>query len=143
MTKEVWKRVPGEPLLWASNLGRVKSDPYQVQMPKGGTRTCQLKPTRGRISKADKLGNYWRMHVDFRGKTYKVHRLVCAAFKGPPPHKRPKDSLVLHLDDDGLNNRESNLKWGSQYENLNSGRFRDLMAERAAARDRAHNGQFA
>lgn len=138
--QEIWKRVPGHPMLWASNLGRVRSDSYKVKMPKGGHRITGLTATRGRVSKADKLGNYFRMHVDFQGKTYKVHRLVCSAFHGAPSGK---DDLVLHGDDDGLNNHESNLKWGTQHENLNSDRFRALMSERAEARVRAATGRFA
>lgn len=141
MKAEEWRKVPGHPGIWASSLGRIKSDPYRVKMPRGrGYRTTQIKPTRGKVSKADKLGNYFRMHIEIKGKTHKVHRLVCAAFHGKP---KGSDDLVLHLNDDGLCNRQSNLKWGTQYENLNSGRFRDLMSERTEARVRAATGRFA
>lgn len=136
---EEWKKVPGIPGLWASNIGRIKSDPYAVPMPNGGHRITQVRPTRGQISKADKLGNYFRMIIVIRGKTYKVHRLVCLAWHGKP---KDDEDLVLHLDDDGLNNHKDNLKWGDQHENLNSERFRDLMSERAEARIRAATGRF-
>lgn len=140
MTAEIWKRVPGQPLLWASNLGRVKSDLYEGLTPTGGKRTYQLLPTYGQKTQADKQGNYFRMIFRFRCKTYKVHQMVCRAFKGLPPDE---GFLVLHLDDNGLNNAETNLQWGTQLENLNSGRFRDLMAERAEARARSRTGRFA
>lgn len=136
---EKWKPVPNMPGIYASNLGRIKSDPYRVPMPRGGFRLARIRPTRGRVSKADKLGNYFRMHIDIRGRTYKVHRLVCSAWHGKP---KDDEDLVLHLDDDGLNNHEDNLKWGDQHENLSSERYRDLMAERAEARKRAANGQW-
>lgn len=46
----------------------------------------------------------------------KIHRLVCEAFHGEPPF--PK-AVVIHLDEDGTNNRAENLRWGTQKENLN------------------------
>jgi len=46
----------------------------------------------------------------------KVHRLVCEAFHGPPPFDR---AVVIHLDENALNNKPENLKWGTQKENLN------------------------
>lgn len=42
------------------------------------------------------------------------HVLICSAFNGPK-----KDSLVvLHLDNDTLNNAKSNLEWGTQSKNI-------------------------
>lgn len=140
MDMEIWKPVPGMPGIWASSWGRIKSDPYEQKMPTGGVRTREIKATFGYISKADKLGNYFRMRIRIRGKTYKVHILVCAAFHGA---RQKKSDVVLHGDDNGLNNRQDNLSWGTQYENLNAPRFKYLMAERASARERAVTGRFA
>jgi hypothetical protein len=50
-------------------------------------------------------------------KMVKVHRLVCLAFNGPPPFE---GALVLHIDENGLNNRPGNLMWGTQKENMNA-----------------------
>lgn len=50
----------------------------------------------------------------------KIHRLVCEAFHGSPPF--PK-AVVIHLDENGKNNNASNLKWGTQKENLNMPKF--------------------
>lgn len=56
----------------------------------------------------------------YRGKTYKVHRLVCEAFNGPPPFQ---GAVCMHLDEDYRNNRPDNLAWGTQKENLNAPGF--------------------
>lgn len=137
--EEIWKTVPGLKGILASSLGRIKSDPYEQRMPKGGTVTRQIQPTFGYISKADRSGNYFRMRLKIRGKTYKVHILVCSAFHGK---RKKKSDMVLHEDDNGLNNREENLRWGTQYENMNATRFRALMQERSESRERAASGRF-
>ncbi len=46
----------------------------------------------------------------------KIHRLVCEAFHGPAPFDR---AVVIHLDENALNNKPENLRWGTQKENLN------------------------
>lgn len=46
----------------------------------------------------------------------KVHQLVCEAFHGPKPFSR---AVVIHKDENSLNNKPSNLTWGTQKENLN------------------------
>ena len=61
-----------------------------------------------------------RKLMQYKGKTYKVHQLVCEAFHGPRPS--PKH-VVMHLDDNPLNNRADNLKWATQKENLNTPKF--------------------
>lgn len=61
-----------------------------------------------------------RYQVTHRGRTYKVHRLVCEAFHGPAPEGKP---YVLHRDEDCANNKPRNLKWGTQKENLNAPGF--------------------
>ena len=47
----------------------------------------------------------------------KAHQLVCEAFHGPKPFDR---AVVIHKDENALNNRPENLKWGTQKENLNA-----------------------
>lgn len=49
-----------------------------------------------------------------------VHRLVCAAFRGPSPEGRRQ---VRHLDGDSRNNAAANLDWGSQSMNERDKRF--------------------
>lgn len=140
---EEWRPVPsglvhGQANIQASSWGRIKSLPYAHYLPNGGVRMVCTKATYGSISKADTAGNYFRMRVKIRGVTYKVHRLVCGAFKGEPP--KDKDP-VLHEDDNGLNNAASNLSWGTQAKNLSTPRFRALMKERAKKMNR-ENGKW-
>lgn len=49
-------------------------------------------------------------------KNIKIHRLVAEAYI-PNPENKP---LVMHLDDNPLNNHVSNLRWGTHKENLES-----------------------
>jgi len=46
--------------------------------------------------------------------TKNVHRLICMAFHGMPPHP---SSQTRHLDGNGQSNLPSNLLWGTQEEN--------------------------
>ena len=61
-----------------------------------------------------------RMLYQLRGKTYKVARLVCEAFNGPPSAEK---NVCMHLDENARNNKPSNLAWGTQKENLNAPGF--------------------
>ena len=47
-------------------------------------------------------------------RTRNVHRLVCAAFYGPPP---TSSSQVRHLDGNPEHGSPENLAWGDQYDN--------------------------
>ncbi len=51
----------------------------------------------------------------------KVHQLVCEAFHGVKPFDR---AVVIHRDENALNNKPANLKWGTQKENLNAPGFK-------------------
>ena len=53
--------------------------------------------------------------VGLGGVKHQVHRLVLEAFVGHAPDGK---SYCLHWDDDHGNNRLSNLRWGSQKENM-------------------------
>ena len=84
-------------------------------MPNGGVRTYGGKPWPGVWEPAE--GRYILM---YKGKTYRVARLVCEAFHGPPPLGKP---FCLHDDEDSRNNKPGNLLWGTQKENLNAPGF--------------------
>src|SRR5690606_34466884 len=102
-TKEIWRFVPSTEGLLASNLGRLMVSPYAAPLPYGGTRQYGGVPTRGQWDGV-------RFIYVYRGKTYRVHRLICEAFNGPAP-----DGYVcMHLDEDASNNRPENLAWGTQ-----------------------------
>ena len=68
-------------------------------------------------------------NYDYKGKNYKVHRLVCEAFNGPPPFDK---AIVMHLNDDATNNRPENLAWGTHKENLNTPSFIAYCKSRTA-----------
>lgn len=112
MTGEIWRVVPSLPAYLASSEGRVMRVPCLGSMPNGGDRHYGGFPHFGVWSKAD-----GRFVLQFNGKTYKVHRLVCEAFNGPAPDDKP---VCMHLDENAANNRANNLAWGTQKENLNA-----------------------
>jgi len=86
-------------------------------MPNGGERAYTPKPTFGVVTSASKTARhkYMGIYNKFYGNM-KIHRLVCEAFHGPAPEGMP---VVIHKDENALNNRADNLKWGTQKENLN------------------------
>lgn len=110
--KEIWRVVPSLPGVIASSHGRIMRLPFIGSMPHGGKRCYGGEPITGQWD-----GN--RFLYVLKGKTYKVHRLICEAFNGPP-----EDGMVcMHLDEDASNNRPENLRWGTQKENLNAPGF--------------------
>ena len=113
----IWKPVPSKPGIMANNLGQIKLPEREVMMPYGGIRVVKTKPVYGVKSRANKNARHYYRSVFSRVHgTMKIHRLVCEAFHGPPPFER---AVVIHLDENALNNRPENLKWGTQKENLN------------------------
>jgi len=119
-TTEQWRPSPSLPEYEVSSWGRVRRVPYKAPMPGGGVRTYGGIPHYGQDANG-------RMIFTFRQKTYKVHRLICEAFNGPPP---PGKNVCMHLDEDYRNNRPENLKWGTQKENLNAPKFIEYCKSR-------------
>ncbi len=115
--EEIWREVPSLPEYEASNLGRIRRVPFVGVMPHGGERKYGGKEWFGVWE-----GTAKRYIVVFKGKTYKIARMVCEAFHGPQPHPYPA-SVCMHLDENSRNNRADNLAWGSQKENLNAPGF--------------------
>jgi hypothetical protein len=114
---EKWLPVPSKPGILASSWGRILLPPRKAKMPHGGERDYTPKPTYGYETKASKSARhtYYGLYGKFFGNL-KVHRLVCEAFHGEAPFDR---AVVIHLDENALNNKPENLKWGTQKENLN------------------------
>lgn len=101
---EKWKDIDGHEGYQVSSSGRVRS---KINNRHGiGTEYHELKPC------LNKKG-YQTVQLG-RGNRFLVHRLVASAFI-PNPKKLP---LVRHMDDDHLNNRMKNLKWGTQTDNM-------------------------
>lgn len=112
---EVWTAIPGfEGRYEVSSLGRVRSMGFYSNN-RYGTRTWRA----GRVLKATIVP-----HTGYRAVTlvdeqrqhsiHRVHRLVLLAFIGPPPPGKPNG---LHSDDNKLNNRLTNLRWGTHSDN--------------------------
>lgn len=119
---ERWKPVPSLPGVMASSEGRLLLPPRYSPLPNGGYRLYAPEPVDGVVTRASKdaaheYRGYWARHFG----NIKVHRAVCEAFHGPSPFD---GAVVIHLDENALNNRPDNLKWGTQKENLNMPKFR-------------------
>ena len=107
---EEWRPVPSVPGLEASDKGRLRVPRF-------------FSATANRWYGSSGCSGQWdgsRFTYRRRGKTYKVHRLVCEAFHGAAPFDR---AVVMHLDENSANNCASNLAWGTQKENLNAPGF--------------------
>ena len=118
---EIWKKHPTLDWLEVSSFGRFLIESYDIQMPNGGIKHIIPKPTYGwKMSKNN--GNYkcYRFVNKKRNFSKYAHTLICETFHG----SRASDkSVVMHLDDNPLNNCINNLKWGTQKENLNTESF--------------------
>jgi hypothetical protein len=112
---EVWRSTPSLPEYEASNFGRVRRREFWGALPNGGTRKHGGVARAGASCASDP-----RPVLVFRGKTYRISKLICEAFHGPKPF--PK-AVVMHIDDDVQNNAEDNIKWGTQKENLNTEKY--------------------
>lgn len=103
LENEEWRDIPGYKAK-ASTLGRIMS----------------LYGRKPKIRKLQKglRGKYLRVQFINRGPYLSVHRLVAMAF-----HENPENyPLIRHLDNDGTNNKPSNLAWGNQSQNIKEGR---------------------
>lgn len=104
--------MPSLPTYEASSHGRIRHILYEQAMPRGGVRIYGGKEWLGVWEP-----NAQRYQVAYKGKTYKVARMVCEAFHGEPA---PSANVCMHLDENPKNNRPENLSWGTQRENLNA-----------------------
>lgn len=131
---EIWKPVPSEPGTLASSMGRVLLAPNYAPLPNGGFRLYTPEPRLGNVAKASKTARHEYRHIMVkrydkhrRQAPRKVHQLVCEAFHGPKPFDA---AVVIHKDENALNNRPENLKWGTQKENLNAPGFKAYCRSR-------------
>lgn len=77
-----------------------------------------LNTVTGHITKGGMSDRYLRVSVykdgDVKATLQYTHDLICIGFHGP----RPTGYVVLHKDNNRWNTRPSNLKWGTQSENI-------------------------
>lgn len=105
MNQEYWKPVPAYEQVYAvSNLGRVRRI-----SPGASTRS-------GRILKPHEKRGYLTVVLTLRGKCkmHRIHRLVAAAFIGPPP----PETEVNHKNGDKADNRPENLEYVTHRRNM-------------------------
>lgn len=94
-----WKTVPGYTNYECNHLGELRN-----------------KET-GYVTKGGDAGRYLKTTVTSdKGKTKLeyMHILVCSAFHGPCP----EGMVVLHKDNDRFNCKPTNLKYGTQSDNI-------------------------
>ena len=114
------KDCPSIPGAKVNSLGQIKLPECEAEMPNGGVRKYATTWVSGTKRKASKAARHEHLGIQYRGKNYKMHRLVCEAFRGPSPEGKP---IVIHLNENALDNRPENLKWGTQKENLTMPEF--------------------
>lgn len=123
--REVWRRSPTVPEYEVSDHGRVRRIPHTKPMPGGGVRTYGGQPHCGQWIPGDR-----RFILTYKGRNYKVARLICEAFNGPPPFE---GAVCMHLDENSRNNVPANLAWGTQKQNLNAPGFLEYCRSRTGA----------
>lgn len=132
--------IPAIPGAIAREDGMIKFPDKKAKMPHGGIREYKTKWVRGTIRRASKTARHCYYGAMYRGKNYKVHRLICEAFHGPAPNDR---NIVLHLNEDATDNRPENLRWGTQKENLNAPGFIEYCQSRTGENSPTVKGQKA
>jgi hypothetical protein len=101
-----WRPIPGFPAYEASDEGEVRAIKARYRDKQGAPLVPWIVERHGREAAYVQLG---------RGNKELVHRLVCLAFHGEPPLELTD---CCHKDHNSLNNRASNLKWGTHSENI-------------------------
>lgn len=130
-TEEIWLVAPSLPTHEVSSWGRIRKTPHFAPMPYGGLRQYGGQPHYGTDS------GEGRMIYVYKGKTYKIHRLICEAFNGPAPEGK---NICMHLESDYKNNNPENLAWGTQKENLNHPMFLEYCRGRVGENSPATKG---
>lgn len=74
-----------------------------------------VRNTKGRELSPKRRGDYFavELYQNGSGKFFSIHTLVLTAFIGP----RPEASEACHNNGNPLDNRLSNLRWGSKFDN--------------------------
>jgi len=118
-----WRSIPGFPGYEASDEGQIR--PIRPRYKRG--RGAVLKPWI--VERHGRQAAYVSLHHDGERSKQLVNRLVTLPFHGLPPEGQP-DSC--HRDHNSLNNRASNLQWGSHSWNVQSNYDRQAELARVA-----------
>lgn len=119
MSEERWLPIVGfEGLYEVSDFGRVRSVdrilPYERRDQYSGRILSFDRKRCGQILRAGPSNSGHLSVVLGRGQTRSVHTLVLEAFVGPCPEGHES----CHGDDDPINNKLENLRWGTRSDNL-------------------------
>ena len=109
---EIWKSCEFDNRYKISNFGNIKRI-----LANGSERI--LKPS---ILNKGRTHPYYYIQLKKEGKrkNYLIHRLVCFAFcEG----HSDKNNICDHIDRNTFNNHYTNLKWGTQKDNMNNLKF--------------------
>ena len=123
-----------------NDLGQIKLPEVKAKMPSGVFRLYKTKWKWGVKTKSSKSARHQYYGLMYRGKNYKMHRIICKAFHGPPPEGK---NVVIHINENALDNRPENLKWGTQKENLNMPGFIEYCKSRTGENSPAIKGRKA
>ena len=104
-----WRPIPGYEAYEASELGEIR--PVKPRYRNG--RGSKIKPWI--VSRHGRHAAYVSLHIAGKRTKHLVHRLVCLAFHGEPG---PDQTDCCHKNHDPLDNRASNLRWGTHQENM-------------------------
>jgi hypothetical protein len=115
---EEWKDIEGFNGYQVSNLGRIKSKVKQVNVGASYKRTLPEKILKPIIKSYGQRKDHYRYVVNLyydtgRYKSKQISRLVAKAFI----NEYNEDMLVMHKDNNPLNNTVYNLKIGTYTEN--------------------------
>jgi len=132
------RKIESIPGALAREDGMIKLPNLFAEMPNGGVREYKTKWVRGTKRRASKTARHEYFGILHKGKNYKVHRLVCEAFHGPPSKEK---NIVLHINEDATDNRPENLKWGTQKENLNAPGFVSYCKSRTGEKSPVFKGK--
>ena len=111
--EEEWQEIPGHEGYEVSDHGRVRS---YWRSRKGGGRYRQDTPHLLTLV-PDGSASRWKVHLGGQAQNKAVHTLVLLTFVGPP---QPGQEC-RHLNGNKLDNRLSNLAWGTKQENAQDG----------------------
>lgn len=116
---EQWKPIKGyEERYEVSNQG-------QVRCLKSRVNTFTTPKTMNPEVFTKSQTSYKRVQLSNPRKRFLVHRLVATAFLAKPEGL----NVVNHLDNNGLNNFEDNLEWGTQSTNLKHAQKQGRLTE--------------
>jgi len=115
--EEIWKDIPEyEGMYQASNLGKVRSLTRRVNTCGNATKEQAGKLLTNVIRSTNKYLAV-ALYKNSKHKLISVHRVIALTFI----ENTENHPIVMHLDDNRINNHVDNLKWGTWSEN-NKGR---------------------